>query len=147
MRIICDNGYYKFYPEATNELVLFEDRYKVALVKVDDFYTYPLLAALPDYSIQGQEYGGLPAIINYAGRPWDVFRQNKLNYDAENGKIISNSTRGIVDEQPTNYTWIVVGIPSAFSELADKTVISGFEGWFNVSKNYTVVDRWQNANI
>ena len=147
MKIICEHGYYKFYPETPNDLIIFSDTYGVDLVKVGDFYTYPELATLPDYSIKNQGLGGFPAILNYAGKPWDVFRENKLNYDAENGKITKNNPAGQVGENPTNYVWVVVGIPPAFSELSDKTIISGFEGWVNVVKNYTVVARWQNADV
>lgn len=147
MQIICEHGFYKFYPDAPNELVVFADKFGVELVKMDDFYTYPALADLPDYSIKGQPYGGIVSPVNYSGRPWSVFRENKLNYDVESGTIVMNNRHGIVGETPTNYVWVVIGIPSAFSALADKTIITGFEGWLNVVDGYTIITRWQNASI
>lgn len=147
MKIICEFGYYKFYPETPNDLVVFSDTYGVDLVKVEDFYTYPKLASLPDYSIKGQLFGGIEAIVNYAGKPWQVFQQNKLNYDPESDRITLNDITGVVGETQTNYLWIVVGIPPAYSELTNKKVITGFEGWLNVVEDYTIITRWQNANI
>lgn len=147
MKIINEFGYYKFYPESENELLFFSERFGVDLVRVGDYYTYPVLAALPDYSIQGAPYGGIAAKINYAGTPAEVFAQNGLKYDTENGKIISNDTVEPVGEQPTNYNWVVIGVPPAFAETADKRLITGYQGFMNVVKNYTIVFRWDYADI
>ena len=147
MKITCERGFYKFYPESPNELVIFGDLYGVELVPMGDFYTYPALASLPDYSIQGQLFGGIEAVVNFAGKPWEVFMQNRLKYDPEKGIIRKNQPQGKVGENPTNYIWLVVGIPQAYAELNDKTIISGFTGWLNVVKNYSIIARWENASV
>lgn len=146
MRIICRKGYYKFYPESVNELLLFADKYG-ELVQVKDYYTFPALAQLPDYSIKNQLYGGIVSLVNYASSPDRVFAQNKLKYDLESGTIKQNITDGKVGEHTTNYVWVVVGIPPVYAFLENKSVTTGFDGWLNVVKGYTLISRWEIENI
>lgn len=113
-----------------------------------DFYTFPALAGLPDYSIEGQLFGGVKAKINYASTPWEVFKQNGLNYNLDTDTIESSDAQvNIVGESADNYNWVVTGIPPAFAQLSDKTKISGFQGFIDVVRNYTIVTRWENADI
>lgn len=147
MKINCENGFYKFYPEGSEELNIFADRFGVELVRMGDFFTFPALAALPDYSIEGQLFGGIVASINYAAAPWVVFARNRLKYDLENGIIISSDKIDTVGERSTGYNWVVTGIVPAFAQLNDKTIISGFNGFYNVIEDYTLVYRWENADI
>ena len=147
MKIICEHGYYKFFPEIANEIAIFENVFNRKLVAVGDYYTFAKLAELQNYSIEGQDYGGIPAKVNYAGRIEDVFYQNQLKYNIEDDTIESNDKLAIVGERTDNYSWVVTGIPQAYGQLSDKTVISGFQGFVNVMYNYTTVSRWENANI
>lgn len=147
MKVICEHGYYKFFPEGASEVVQFEDTFGRELVAVGNYYTFAKLAALENYSIEGQDYGGIPAKVNYAGRVEDVFRENQLKYNIEDDKIETNDNPTIVGEKTDNFIWVVTGIPQAFAQLQDKTVISGFQGFVNVIYNYTTVSRWENANI
>ncbi len=147
MKVICEHGYYKFFPEWAGEVVQFEDTFGRELVAVGNYYTFAKLAALENYSIEGQDYGGIPAKVNYAGRVEDVFRENQLKYNIEDDKIETNDNPTIVGEKADNFIWVVTGIPQAFAQLQDKTVISGFQGFVNVIYNYTTVSRWENANI
>lgn len=147
MRIDCTNGFYKFYPDGINELTIFSEIFGIDLVHMGDFYTFKQLAELPDYSIKGQIFGGIVASKNYAGTPWDVFSQNGLKFNIEKGIITTNDMIESVGERVTGYNWIITGIPPAFAQLSDKTIIKGFQGFVNVIENYTVVYRWQNENI
>lgn len=147
MKVICEHGYYKFFPETTNEIAIFESVFKRKLISVGDYYTFETLSGLCDYSIECQDYGGIPAKVNYAGRVEDVFYQNQLKYNIEDDTIESNDNLTIVGERTDNYSWVVTGIPQAYAQLSDKTVITGFQGFVNVMYNYTTVSRWEYADI
>ena len=147
MKVICEHGYYKFFPEYANEVAIFENITGRELVAVGNYYTFAKLAILPDYSIEGQDYGGIIAKKNYAGRVEDVFFENELKYNVQDDTIELNDNLTIVGEKVDNYAWIVTGIPQAYAQLNDKTVITGFQGFVNVMYNYTTVNRWENANI
>lgn len=147
MKVICNHGYYKFFTDGVNEIIAFENVIGRKLVAVGDYYTFEKLATLPDYSIQSQEYGGIPAKVNYAGKIEDVFHENQLKYNIQDDTIESNDNLTIVGERTDNFTWVVTGIPQAYAQLQDKTVISGFQGFVNVIYNYTTVSGWENANI
>lgn len=146
MRVICHKSFYKFYPETANDLLLFEDKFGKLKAK-EDYYTYPALADLPDYSIKNQPYGGVISKINYADTAEQVFIQNDLKYDLESDTIKQNRVAGLVGERPTNYIWIVVGIPQAFSLLSDKSIMTGFEGRLNLVNGYTLISRWEIEDI
>lgn len=146
MRIICRKGFYKFYMDNPNELVLFGERYGAELVQIDDYWTFPTLD-LCDYSIENQPLAGLPAIITYAGRPQDVFAENQLIYNVKSDKVIRGIRQGEIGERADGYNWIVTGIPQAYGTLSDGTRISGFNGWMDLVKGYTIVNRWENADI
>lgn len=147
MKVICERGYYKFFPENASEVVMFENTTGRSLVAVGDYYTFAKLAELENYSIQGQNYGGIPAKKNYAGRIEDVFYENSLKYNIQDDTIETNDNLAIVGEKIDNYVWVVTGVPQAYAQLSDKTVVSGFQGFVNVIYNYTTVSRWENANI
>ena len=83
MKVICERGYYKFFPEIADEIAVFENVTGRELVAVGNYYTFAKLAELSDYSIEGQEYGGIIAKKNFAGRVEDVFYENGLKYNIE----------------------------------------------------------------
>lgn len=148
MKVLCENGYYKFYTDGVNELIQFADIFGQELIKVGDFYTFPKLAELPDYSIEGASYGSeVTAIATYAGDYSDVFGKNKLKYDIEKDKIVTNTETSVVGEKKNNYTWVVTGIPQAYGQLQDKQRIIGFEGFIDLVRGYTLVSRWQYENV
>lgn len=146
MKIICNGGYYKFYPAGQNELFLFEDKYRSSLQRVGDYFTFPALAALPDYSIQGQEFGGNTAIINYADAPDIVFIQNKLNYDTIKHTIVTRTPGQEFDVSPAQQNLLYVGIPPCFQQYQGKTV-QGYTGWLNVLAGYTIINEIEFENI
>lgn len=147
MKVICKNGFYKFYPEAAYEIVQFQNTFGRSLVRRGDYYTFSKLADLPDYSIMGQMYGGLVAIANYAGPVEDVFGENKLKYNVIDDKIELNGLIDVVHERADNFAWVVTGIPAAYAQLSDRTIISGYQGFVNVNYGYTTVIGWENADF
>lgn len=147
MKVICERGYYKFFPESPSEIAQFENVFNRVLVPVRDYYTFEKLANLDDYSIEGQEYGGIIAKVNYAGRVEDVFYENGLKYNIQDDTIETNDKLTIIGEHTDNFVWVVTGLPQAYGQLRDKTVVTGFQGFVNVIYNNTTISGWENANI
>lgn len=147
MKVICERGYYKFFPETANDVAVFENMTGRALVAVGNYYTFAKLAELPNFSIEGQMYGGIVSKKNYAGRVEDVFYQNKLKYNIADDTIESNDKLAVIGERVDNYIWVVSGIPQAYGQLSDKTVVSGFRGFVDVMYNYTAITGWENADF
>lgn len=80
MKIICKNGYYKFYPQKTGDLTLYGQK----LVPLKDYFTFPSLAELPKYSIQNQLFWGIiPAEKTFCGRPEELLKVNNLTFNLD----------------------------------------------------------------
>lgn len=92
MRIECEHGFYRFYPQLSSEIDAI-DHFNLGLVKHGLFYTFPALAAAPTYSIKGVNGN----TVTYSGTPAEVMRQNKKVYSISAGAIVSMSlVSGIV---------------------------------------------------
>lgn len=81
MNIICDHGYFKFYPEKVQEIARFSTVFNLDLVQKGDYFTFPALLDLENYSVLGSPFGGIPAVKTFAGRPSEVLRANGMIYD------------------------------------------------------------------
>lgn len=146
MQIICNKGFYKFYPETSTDLILFQTQFKIGLVKVGDFWTFPKLAELPDFSIKNQQYGDLPAIVNYASCPERVLAANNMIYDV-NGHVIRHpQLPADVGERNYNYNYLITGLPPAHGKLKNGRVIIGFSGYVNLAAGYTIISEWDYEN-
>lgn len=80
MRLVCNHGYYMFYPENEADVSNFFRYRQIELFKKDDYYTFKELLDLENYSLQGHKYSNAVAIKNFEGSPWEVMRANKLVY-------------------------------------------------------------------
>lgn len=89
MIVNCVNGFYKFIPENVGEIHIWEDYNETSLAPVDDFFTFPELAAMPNYSFIGGLYKGNNLIANYAGEKSEFLKRNNLVFDYAN-KIFVN---------------------------------------------------------
>lgn len=136
MRIDCENGFYRLYPEGSNELLLLSTLYGSELVNSGDFYTFAYLRDLPTYSIEGLKYGDIVAQKTYAGRKEDVFLLNSTVYDLATGKIKDRLliTQDISSQawEAQGGTWSFHGIPQAGSFLKNKRLKSFF-GWLDLN--------------
>lgn len=101
MKLICENGFYKFFPSFVGEIKLWENKNGIRLFKMRDFWTFESLANFPNYSFMGQfVFGIIPALVNYAGSPEEVLAKNKLTYNVKLGTI---TPRALVVLQRLNY--------------------------------------------
>lgn len=87
MQILCDHGYYKFFTKAPSELYRFKTAFGAELTSKEDYFTFPKLAALPPYSLQWQEYGGLKAKASICADFGEVFKANGFVFDLTQKKL------------------------------------------------------------
>lgn len=107
MRVLCRHGHFAFYPRNETEVGSFVDYYKEPLVRVGDFYTFPALQNIPDFSIKLLPVGNLPAVKNFEGRPWDVMRENGFVYSLALKLLVPKAAIPIVvDPKISNYYWL-----------------------------------------
>ena len=82
MKIVCEHGFYKFYPSSRSEVydwnTLFPDN---KIFHERDYYTFEALLEAPDYSIAGLPFMGIVALATVEGRIEDIFRENGFCYD------------------------------------------------------------------
>lgn len=92
MKIKCLHGYFIFREEKAGEAGQFISLFGLTLEAKEDFFTFPKLAAAPEYSINGSTYLGAPATKTFSGRPWEVMRENNLVYNFVTGEVVNIST-------------------------------------------------------
>lgn len=136
MKVNCTNGFYRFYPENVGELRVWAE-WNTPLAKRDNYYTFPLLAAFPDYSFKGRQIGLYAFTKNYAGAPWEVLRANNLTYD-----VAANDIRpaAMVTDFLSVDNGLIINtpiLPQAYS-VSGTLRVTGFSGYwdsdFNVFK-------------
>lgn len=91
MIVNCINSFYKFIPENVGEIHIWEDYNETSLVPVDDYFTFPELAEMPDYSFIGGIYKGNTLLVNYSGEKSDFLKKNNLVFDYTNKEFINKS--------------------------------------------------------
>jgi len=132
MKVIIENGYYKFYPLFGFEITLAESN-GLSLVQNGDYFTFPLLAGLKTYSLEGQDYHGVNAIKTYSGRPEDVLLQNKLAYDYKGNKLISIDTFFQQAQYRAAETYFFDDLPQAGSMTRNGQKIQNLSAEWDIS--------------
>lgn len=148
MKLICENGFYKFFPSFVGEVKLWENKNGIKLFKMRDFWTFQDLARFPNYSFKGHSIAGNTATINFEGLPEEVLAKNKLTYNIKQGTI---TPRALVAVQRLNYATgaylTFPNIPQAFALDLDLQPISGFEAFVDVRLNAYKIERFIYENI
>lgn len=88
MRILSRHGHYAFYPEHSSEIADFCKAFDITLEREDDFYTFPALKGLKDYSLATVVYKDIAATVNYEGKPWEIMRENEVVYNIGLEKVV-----------------------------------------------------------
>jgi hypothetical protein len=151
MKIICEKGFYKFFPTDIAEVRRFGDKYGVPLVQCDDFFTFEVLAELPNYSIKGQPYSGvILALETWAGKREEVMTANGLTYDqSRKGLTLSSSpslfTKKMSYDISGNYI-VMSNLPQAYF-YDNGGLITGFHGWVNVDVMKFNIERFFYAEV
>ena len=143
MKIKCENGFYKFFPQNAMELKAFESRYNYKLKYWRGFWTFPSLVNFPDHSFVGHNLTGIiPAIINFSGRPEEVFKKNNLTYNLKLEIITPKAAiLTYLDYDLGNYM-SSKELPQAFGFDKDGDKISGFEAFLDVGLGLFKIERF-----
>jgi hypothetical protein len=88
MRVLCRHGHIAFFPRYEYEIFIYNDMFDASLERCGDYYTFPLLAEAPDFSLIGKSYLGLPALVRYEGNPWEIMRENGFVYNITLGTLV-----------------------------------------------------------
>lgn len=111
MRILCRSGHFAFYPDASSDISHFCSLYKTNLARENDYYTFPALVGLPDYSLPVLPYKNLPAVVRYEGQPWEVMRENGFVYSLTLKVLVPKLTIvGLID-MPASSGYFVSSTP------------------------------------
>lgn len=144
MRIFCENGFYKFFPETALDIPIFERKNKVSLVPFDGAYSFSSMTVYPRFSILGQLYGSLPAMATYAGRYADIFKANGFVYSLALNQVVP---KAIIALQTVAYTdgaafLSASQMPQAGALNKKGYPISGFSARCDVEFNWFKIDRF-----
>lgn len=90
MRISCESGYYKFYPDSAPAAKTLERVFNIEVVQEKNYYTFQALKDMPAYSIIGKIIGLGICFLNFSnGNKADVLKKNLLTYNLSAKNITS----------------------------------------------------------
>jgi hypothetical protein len=145
MRIVCENGFYKFFPHYVGDIRRFSNKYGVELVQCEDYFTFKILAELPNYSFAGHPYGGLIATVNYAGKREEVMAKNGFTYYQSTQLLAPTTFVKKMDYSVSNYI-VMDSLPQAFNYDVNG-VITGFSLILDIDFMKYKIERWFYADI
>lgn len=148
MKLVCENGFYKFFPEWVGELKLLKARTDIELFAREDYFTFAPLVNFPNYSLTGQLLHGVNvAIANYAGRPEEVMDKNKLTYNIKLGIITPRALVNIQQLDYSNGAFVTFPkLPQAYA-LDGLRVVKGFNAFIDVKMKTFKLERFEYENI
>lgn len=88
MKINCLHGYFIFHEESIGEVSDFISMYGLPLVFKDDHFTFEFLADAPEVAIKSGTYLNAIATKTFAGKPWEIMRENQLVYDFDKDLLV-----------------------------------------------------------
>lgn len=96
MRILCRHGHFAFYPKDEIDISRFGNIFEEEFIRVNDFYTFAFLEDVPNYSLIGKTFMGLPATVTFEGNSWDVMKENGFVYNVALKLVVPKTTIGTV---------------------------------------------------
>ena len=118
MRLKIENGFYKFYPIASHELVLLAAQ-GFEVVQNKDYFTFPFLRDLPAYSIEGIDYAGITAAKTHSGTPQQVLLENKFIYDLQTKTLKSLEMFNVKQSYSKSDIFYFTSLPQAGAAMKD----------------------------
>jgi hypothetical protein len=88
VKINCLHGYFIFHEDRIGEVSEFISLFGLPIVFKDDHFTFESLADAPNFSIKGAPYLNTTATKTFAGKVWDVMRENELVYDYDKDLLV-----------------------------------------------------------
>ncbi|MDR0676642.1 MAG: hypothetical protein LBF97_06350 [Elusimicrobiota bacterium] len=133
MKIICENSFYKFYPNSTNELDFLKYNFD-NIVLQNNYWTFEFLANLKHFSIRNFKYANLVSTKTYSGRVEKVLLENKFVYDIADNKLKN------LDDMKNSIKYYLMdfiaidGFPMAGNFL-DKKRLKSFSGYWDTRRS------------
>lgn len=149
MRIICEKGFYKFFPQNIGEIARYQKRFGAELVPCEDYFTFPVLAALPNFSFIGQIYSGtILGLANHAGKKEEVMAANGLTYHVQLKRLILSSTFAGFNKMNYSFSNFIImnTLPQAYF-YDDAGLITGFNGFVDLDFGRFKIERFIYASI
>jgi len=147
MRIICQNGFYKFFPQEVMDISRFNRKYGVELVECEDYFTFKALAELPNYSFTGHPYSSILGTVNYAGKREEVMAENDYTFYQKTQTLVpKNSFIEYLNYDNSNYI-VSEFLPQAYASDKNKTRITGFSGLVDLDFMKYKIERFFYENI
>lgn len=120
MKVNCEFGYFRFYPRSAEELQRLMKMYSIELVRKENYFTFPALAELPDYTVIGRPFGlGLATKTFESKNPGVLLRENQYVYSLPAKNIVPlisiATTLQIVNGGDYAVLPKVLGQPGAFT--------------------------------
>lgn len=149
MKIICINGFYKFYPENIGDVKRFQIKYGVSLVQCENYFTFETLAKLPNYSFIGHPYSGsIVGLANYAGNRQEVMTANGLSWRLDLKRLILTSSYSGFKKMnyDTGNFIIMTDLPQAY--FYDKAgLITGFTAFLDLNFMRYRIEKFYYAEV
>lgn len=135
MKVKCLHGYFKFEEQYSGEASEFVSLFGLDLEPVDNYYTFSALAEAPDFALAGLEYLGAATTKTFAGRPWDVMRENNLVYNFNTGLVVPiTSITQVVKLSLAGTYWVSPGLILPGSLTDEGTRVTDYAAWFSRSR-------------
>lgn len=144
MKIVCENGYYSFFPDRQEDLFLFTNYLGIELVWNVDHYTYPLLKSLPDYTISPRPYGFFPSEKTFEGSPKEIMKELGLVYSLATGFLVKEESITLVGKlNSLARTWISERSMIQAGTIIGSGRIKSYDGIFDFNLRKTIVRYWE----
>lgn len=146
MKIICEYGYYQFFPENPSDLYWFQNDFGYDLVQYENCYTFRYLSELPVYSVKNQPYGNLTASITFCGGLGKILKANNFIYDILDNKLkLATDYKGeLIDYKDFSGCKKFLGMPQV-GYFVNKKRLVGFSGFTNIDfdNKLIILESWQ----
>lgn len=140
MRISCEHGYYSFWPDREEDLFLFTNYLGITLVKKDNYYTYPILADLPNYTIIPKIFGLFPSDKTFEGTPKEIMKELGLVYNLSTGTLVKKEAIVLSGKLiPLARNWMSERSMIQAGMILGSGRILSYDGIFNFDLRKTIV--------
>jgi len=110
----------------------FQSAFGIDITPWRGVFTFPPLAEVPEYSIQGAPFLGTVALESYAGTPAELFEANGFVYDFSLGEVVPEvaiTRRAALDLSGMVYVSNGLLLPGSLRD--DGTRVKNYTAWFS----------------
>jgi len=133
VRIRCQHGFFLIDEVAPGQVGRFCSLFKVVLVPYRGFFTFALLAEVPEYTVQGAPFLGTISTATLQGSPAELFEANGLVFDFSKGLVVPPvvvTARAQLLKSGNVYVSSRLVIPGSLTDGG--TRVKDYTAWFSV---------------